>query len=200
MRTSLLPPKLYYLIILLMGVWMIGLTSASLGSFQQNDCVPIVTNLNASTVNISILTNPSPNPSIVLQNVEMTKNGNSFNYTFCDTSKRGIYTYGYTDQDGNNYSNSFSIGDPGWVLLVLGVVMILTFALGFFSHNVWFVYVSGILAFVFGVYDISNGFAYMNDVFTQSVGFVAVGFGIIFFTMAAYEQLSLGDDNWESED
>lgn len=198
---SLIKPSYYYLgLFVLFSILLMGLSSASLGSFQQNDCVPIVTNLNASAVNLSILTNPSPNPSIVLQNVEMTKNGNSFNYTFCDTSKRGVYTYGYTDQDGNNYSNNFTIGDPGWVLLVLGVVMALTFCLGFFNHNVWFIYTSGILAFVFGVYDIANGFAYMNDVFTQSIGIVAIGFGIIFFTMAAYEQLSLGDDSWENED
>jgi len=94
-------------------VLLIGIGSSSLGTYKQNECVNIVTVLNASNVNISVLTNPTPNSQIVIQNVQMTSLGNSFNYTFCNTTKIGDYTYGYCDDKGNCYSNDFMITPSG---------------------------------------------------------------------------------------
>ena len=191
----------YFLIAMLFVIFLSGITSASLGRFNQDDCVPIVTNLNATTVNLSILTSPSPNPHIILTNVVMSKSGDSFNYTFCNTTIRGIYTYGYCDNNGNCYSNSFEVGDPGiTVLLIIGLVMMIVFIFGWFQHNVWFVYLSGILGMVLGVYILINGFASINDVYTQAIGYSAIGFSIVFFVIGAYEQISSGSSGVSDED
>lgn len=121
--------------------------SADLGSFKQNDCINIITVLNSSFVNISVLTSPTPNSTILLQNVQMTKLGSSFNYTFCNTSKLGTYTYGYIDDVGYPYSNSFSITSTGYKadtsqsivmligLIIMFVISILLFLFGVNNQN-----------------------------------------------------------------
>jgi len=91
----------------------LSLCSASLGTFKQDDCVPIVTVLNTSAVTISTLLSPTPNSTILLTSVVMTKSGNAFNYTFCNTNKLGTYSYGYIDNEGNVYSNSFEVTGNG---------------------------------------------------------------------------------------
>lgn len=121
------------LITLIFGILLLSFSSAYLGSYKQGECIPIVTNLNASAVNITVLTSPTPNAQILLSNVEMTKSGSAFNYSFCNTVKLGTYTYGYCDSSGNCYSNDFEItisGKPapdGTVLTVFGILFLLLF-------------------------------------------------------------------------
>ena len=128
------------LTIILGSLLYVGIASASLGTFKQNDCVNIVTNLNTSYVNISVLSDPSPNSTVIITNQAMTKIGEtSFNYTFCNTSKMGTYTYGYCNADGDCYSNDFIINGSGQIvtseqitLLLTGIVILLVFATFFF--------------------------------------------------------------------
>jgi len=88
-------------------------SSAFLGTFKKGECVQLVTVLNSSYANISGITTPTPNPEILYQNAEMDNVANFFNYTFCNTTKLGIYTYGYIDDIGNVYSNDFEITPNG---------------------------------------------------------------------------------------
>jgi len=94
-------------------VLLIGIGSSSLGTYKSGECVQIVNNLNATAVNISGITSPSPNSSILITNQAMTKDGSFFNYTFCDTSKLGIYTYGFCDSNGYCFNNDFEITATG---------------------------------------------------------------------------------------
>lgn len=100
-------------LIFVLGLFLISIVGANLGTFKQKECVQIVTNLNTSSVNISGITSPSPIQEILITNQEMTKDGTFFNYTFCNTSKTGVYTYGYCDFSGNCYSNDFIISFSG---------------------------------------------------------------------------------------
>ena len=138
---SLLKPSVYYAIVSVIGfVMLMSLSNANLGNFMVNDCVNIVTVLNTSSVNISILNSPSPNSQILLTNVEMTKNGNAFNYSFCNTSKVGTYTYGYIDNDGNPYSNSFEITNNGFTSTTSNGLIYLVFllaAIGLFGITLY---------------------------------------------------------------
>ena len=124
----------------IMIFYTIPFVSASLGTFKQGECVPIITVLNVSGVNISILTSPSPSAEVLLTNQIMTKIGNSFNYTFCNTSKFGTYTYGYCDSVGTCYSNDFTIGDSfdGLILIaqvgMIGLFLAIAFS---FSKEKW---------------------------------------------------------------
>jgi len=122
----------------------LAFASANLGTFQQSSCVNIVTNLNVSSVTLDGVTGPTSIVYII--NTPMQKQGNYFNYSFCNTSNIGTYTYGYTDSATNSYSNSFDItgtGDgsdtnQGYMILALIGVMAIFTAIGFsFSKDKW---------------------------------------------------------------
>ena len=134
------------ILIIMLSMLIIPLVSAKLGTFKQNECVQIVTNLNVTSVNISVLTAPSPLPSILLSNVQMTNlGGGAFNYSFCNTTRFGFYTYGYCDNTGNCYSNGFNINGSGQevtqsqiTLIIIGLVVLLIVSAFFFILSILF--------------------------------------------------------------
>jgi hypothetical protein len=150
MKNKIYEIKKLYVISLSMIILLLSMSllQANLGTYKQNDCIPIITNLNTSAVNISVLASPSPNSTILLSNVAMTKIGNSFNYTFCNTSKLGAYTYGYCDFEGNCYSNDFLVTSTGYspsisqsvtmfiIIAILMIVIVLFFIFGITSNYI----------------------------------------------------------------
>jgi hypothetical protein len=130
MQTS---TKIIALIVLLTAI--MPLVSANLGTFKTGECVDIKTILNASWVNISTIS--YPNSSLIISNVDMSKNGQTFNYTFCDTSTLGTYTYDYFDSNDNVYVNDFLINTAGVdgnstpVLIAMGIALIVLIGLAF---------------------------------------------------------------------
>lgn len=132
--------------------------NAQLGTFRAGDCINVVTNLNATAVNISGITSPSPNQSILITNAVMTKSGNLFNYTFCNTSQVGIYTYGYCDNAGNCYSNNFEVTKTGSAFGISDAVIygiILAMALIFFVISVRQLFLSDSLGLITGFISLS---------------------------------------------
>lgn len=124
---------------------MISLVSADLGTFQQNDCVPIVTALNATTITLTNINSPAPNSTVLLTNQAMTKSGNFFNYSFCNTSLLGTYSYAYCDQDSNCYANTFDVNGSGQIvtqhqitLIIIGLVIFIILAIFFFVLAILF--------------------------------------------------------------
>lgn len=81
---------------------------ARLGEFPTGECVDIKTIANVSEVNISSISYPNSSSTNV-SNVVMSKNSSTFNYTFCDTSTRGVYTYDYFYDTGESFVNDFKI-------------------------------------------------------------------------------------------
>ena len=120
--------KIY--ILLFLGLFLINLSSATLGTFGVDECVHIKTVLNTSAVNISSIS--FPNSSVATTNQGMTKTDKTFNYTFCETNTIGTYNYDYYDNEGNVYVNDFIITKTGntlnisesiiYVLLTLAVL------------------------------------------------------------------------------
>lgn len=104
------------LVSLLLVISLISLTSADLGTFKQNECVALVVPLNASSVTLTNVNSPSPNSTVLLTNKAMTANGNFFNYTFCNTTTLGVYTYGYCSNTGLCFGNDFTISGSGQVV------------------------------------------------------------------------------------
>lgn len=167
--------------ILAIFITALPLCSASLGTFKQGDCVPIVTSLNATAVNISVLTGPAPNATILLSNVIMTKSGFAFNYTFCDTSKLGTYTYAYCDSDGNcGYSNDFEITGNGKKNASGGVIVLFV---------VIFLFLVGITAWL-SIYTFGHLMTLDFDLLD-----LAFDWGLYFVIIALYilEQFYLGN-------
>lgn len=103
------------IVILLLAIGMLFNVSASLGTFKQNDCVNIRVLNNCSTTNLIEINNL--NNTYVI-NSAMTKiGGQTFNYTFCNTSSIGLYSYSWNpsciDCSVNDCGNSFEITQNG---------------------------------------------------------------------------------------
>jgi len=157
-----------------------------LGKFNQNECVNIVTVSNFTQVNISIITSPSPNSQILIQNKEMTRVGNSFNYTFCNTTKMGEYTYGYCEVNGDCYSNTFLIQNSNIIYLLFIYIGALFFLIcTIFVDEELFVYLSGILFLLGGVYTMINGIDILYNTDSRYISYISIGIGML-FTLGAY--------------
>jgi len=150
-------------LVLVLTLLLINLSSASLGSFKQNECVNIRTILNTTEVNISTISSPT---TLYISNEEMTKSGLTFNYTFCNTSDAGKYIYDYFDTEGNVYVNDFIITPSGFEinsgqsiglfgsLILIVLIGLMFFFIGSKSENKilkMFFYVFSIIIFVVSI-------------------------------------------------
>lgn len=119
-------------ILFILTLIILPLAQADLGYFEKGTCVDVKTVLNASTVTLSTLS--YPNTTTAITNAAMTKQGNTFNYTFCNTDTVGKYIYDYYDQSGNSYVNTFEITyngeklDPADAMVYIALIV----AIGFF--------------------------------------------------------------------
>ena len=104
----------YLISLLMLGLLMMTMVSADLGTFKQNDCVDLKGSSDTTAMNISSIS--LPNSTVFATEQEMTKLGRTFNYTFCETELLGIYAYDYYDSDGNTWVNSFEITPTGSIM------------------------------------------------------------------------------------
>lgn len=124
---------------LAIALFLVSCVSADLGTFPKGSCVDIKAPLNTTSVNITI---SYPNSTTIVNNLAMTKVGNMFNYTFCNTSTFGQYTYGFIEADGTPHSNSFTINGSGQnvssqqvTLILIGFGMLLVVIVFFFVFS-----------------------------------------------------------------
>lgn len=87
---------------LLITLTIVNAEQQTLGSFKKDSCIDLIqicSNCTYNNVTVVIY----PNSSILNIDSEMTKNGITYNLTFCDTSKYGDYlVYGVGDLNGIN--------------------------------------------------------------------------------------------------
>lgn len=121
------------------------LDDARIGPVERNTCVDLwQTCPDCSYVNISQVL--YPNTSIAVSNVEMTKAGTNYNYTFCLTSADGDYvykTYGNSSENGICTQNvNFKVTPNGeepttataFLYIALFAVLIFFLILIFYAH------------------------------------------------------------------
>lgn len=121
---------------------ILPMVSAELGTFKQNKCVELKTILNGTSwVNLSTVS--YPNSTIIFINEEMTQNGPSYNYTFCNTDSIGVYVYDYYDDLGNIYSNDFIIAYLGQRLTTSNsIIYLIMFLVIFFVFGMVMFFIS----------------------------------------------------------
>lgn len=136
-----------YLFIAFALFLILPIISGNLGYFKQNECVNIIVPLNSSGITLTNIITPSPNSSVIVSNKPMTMDGNLFNYTFCNTSILGTYTYGYCANNGDCYGNEFIINGSGQevtqsqiTLIIMGLVVMLIVVAFFFILSMLFKY------------------------------------------------------------
>ncbi len=172
------------LLTLILGIFLITLISANLGTFQQNKCVDVKGNLDAATVNVSIY---FPNSTIAYEDVGMNNiRGNIWNYTFCNTFTAGEYTYDYCDENGNNCKENTFLMTPsgqsenvGFFIILIVIVYLIGF-FGFFGKSRWVSALGGLGMLALGVYFIGEGIVIYRDWFTNLISYLTIGLGAIF--------------------
>lgn len=107
------------ILLIVVGIFLINLVSAeqqSLGVFKQGECIQLKQTCdNCTYVNLTAVSNPNSLLVINDEN-EMTKVGNIYNYTFCNTTLLGEYIYTTCgDLDGTNFCGNvnFEITSSG---------------------------------------------------------------------------------------
>jgi hypothetical protein len=129
-------------------LFIIPFISANLGTFKQNDCVNIRVLSNCSSVDL-VEIDDGTNTYIINSAME-NLGGQTFNYSFCNTSKLGTYAYSWdedcVDCSGGLCGNSFEVSSTGEIYdqsnlsiiiaqaIVLGLFLVLGFS---FSKEKW---------------------------------------------------------------
>lgn len=187
-------------IYLVMVVFFMSIANANLGTFKQNDAVSIRVLANCSSVNLTEVNDGTT--TYVINSVMTNLGGQTFNYTFSNTSKIGTYTYSWNnpcvDCASSDCGNSFEITSTGdtsvdsqtGVIIAQGIFIALLVGLGFsFSKEKWklrgFFFT---LALMVGVIMIGSirvvaGLSGTLDTLTNSafiVGIIAVAFMVVY--------------------
>ena len=125
------------LLTLILGIFFLSFASAqiqSLGVFKVGDDINLIQTCDNCTFN-NITSVLYPNSSVAISNVQMTKDGTFYNYTFSDTNTIGTYIVnGFGDLDGidtvwnyifeitpngQNFTTGKSISYIGFIVILL---------------------------------------------------------------------------------
>lgn len=139
-------------ITLLLGIMLIGLCSAQIDSLTQiqGECITLRQEASNSTyTNLTSIT--YPNTTTIYLETNMTKNGQTYTYDFCNTQDLGEYSYCTdTDEDGTSTKvcTSFDItpsgreaiteGESGSLIIsivIMLIIMAFFFIMGFKVEN-----------------------------------------------------------------
>jgi len=121
--------------ILFLAIIFISFASANLGAVAQDQCMNIRVLANCTAVNLTEVNNKDTD--FVINGEMSNTGGQTFNYTFCNTSTLGTYTYSWdnecVDCSVSSCGNSFEVTHDGNILnveraiLYLGLITILIF-------------------------------------------------------------------------
>jgi len=204
---------LVFLLLICTNLLLINVDASTLGTFQQDTCVELIQVCdNCTYINITSIRNP--NSSIVYSNVEMTKSGEEYNYTFCNTSSLGTYTYttcGDLDNKVVCESVDFEITPTGYKLstsqgimsfLTIGILIIISLVFliltASFQHGGTKVFFLG-LCLVTIVFTVGYNLRVMQDTVGEFISFtslfssfytlltillIGAGFGLMLYLVA----------------
>lgn len=195
--------KMKWVNFLILGIFILvfaPFVNATLPDVKAGECITIKTILNTSSVNISTIS--YPNQTIAISNKLMLKTAQTFTYEFCDTNELGNYVYDYFDDEGKVYVNDFNVTSTGTDGSNLYIILLTCLAIIFFLASLivpeeFFVYISGTLFLVGGIYLMINGLNVINNTNTRYLAYVYIGIGLL-FTIGAYIY-NLYSENSEEE-
>lgn len=158
------------------------------GPFQQNKNA-ILTQVcdNCTYVNITTVQLPR-NGGIVTINSAMTKTGQTYNYTFTQTSSLGDYIYttcGNPDGVLTCQSVDFLVTPSGsqnilglFILVIVGIYSIAF--IGFFGRNIWVSIFGGMAMIILGLFTLNNGIDIFRNTITEVFSWTTIGLGAFF--------------------
>jgi len=144
------------------------------------------------------LTLRDPNDDYVINFQPMTiKFGGDINYTILTNQITQIGDYPgkiYCRDNGQNKTVNFIIAitptgeDVGYGLfLILAISSMVILFLGVWSQNEYVGFLAGVLFMITGVYSIAYGISNLTDLYTNAIGYVSLGLGLVFMMAAGYK-------------
>jgi hypothetical protein len=119
--------------------------------------------------------------------IELSDNTYSYNWT--NTTIPGkYYFYGICDEDGTQkvWGLSYEVkSSSNYFFILLICLASLFFIATLFVNEEFFVYISGVLYLVAGIYSMINGIDIVNDWYSRAISYVLIGIGFL-FTIGAY--------------
>lgn len=126
---------------------ILPMVSSSLGSFKQGDCISIRVLANCTNVNLTEVT--ILNNTYVINKQMTLLGGQTFNYTFCNTSYLGEYSYSWNnycvDCSNNDCGNTFEVTPTGYTISTSKSIIILI--------GLFILFIIGAGLFFFGIYN-----------------------------------------------
>lgn len=192
-------PMKKIILTMIVGLFLLTLASAgsSLGEVKQFDCIDLYqTCPSCSYVNLTAV--KYPNTTVWVTDLEMTKTGTEYNYTFCGTDTTGEYFYTVKgDKSGTETSEtiSFNVTPLG----KLGVtIFLVVLAFGFIGLGMGLKipplgFIGSILLILAGMYVMIYGLSDVTNLYTKGAAIALLGLGFILMIAASYEWLSFGD-------
>ena len=194
------------LIVFVLGLFLIGLASASLlGTYKQWECVTLIQTCDDCSYN-NITNVLYPNSSVAVANISMTMEDTFYNYEFCQTSANGVYLVnGFGDEGGvkTTWYYDFEInpsGDLGksflqnpvlLILIGLGLIFII---LGVSIKLPAVGFLGSIILVLGGMYSLIYGFGDVSNIYTTGTGVAIIGLGVIFMMSSGYDWISQGNN------
>lgn len=183
-----------YLIIGIMFLLSLNLISAYDSHKLNNDYTLIVSSKNASSCNLTYIQIAN---NVTTTNLEMTKTIQDF-YILIDKtnfSSLNDVCLGVTCFDGVNYEQGnkcLSISTTGSdkinnIPLFLGLGALIIFVIAFIFKNEYIGLIAGILFIVTGMYFLIYGLSIFQNLYTQALGYTALGLGLIISFASVYE-------------
>lgn len=168
------------------GNILVGCQDKSVGSVCS-------TNTNAT------LTVWYPNGTVKLNSVLMTQAPDQSYFSYAVggnfTNSLGDFQGTATVKDGSRSTQvdvPITITPTGDIrgaslMLILGLSALIFLLLGMIMQNQFIGFISGCIFLVLGVYALINGINNTMDIYTQTIGYVSVGFGLFITFASAYQ-------------
>jgi hypothetical protein len=139
-----------------------------------------------------------PNNVIIVDNQPMTYNPSFFNYTLPGNNwSTGAYkcdmvcTYNSLSGSQRFYLNIGSGGNLT-IFIILAIASFLVLIAGIYLQNEYIGFISSVLWIATGLYVLIFGLVDLENLYTQSLGWVSLGLGLVFLLSSAYSAISNG--------
>lgn len=187
------------LTILLVSVIMLTSFSSALGDIgivKQRNCIELYNFCpTCSYINLTLIQYPDGTIDNTL-NEDMTKSGNDYNYTFCDTEILGGYSYttcgdkaGVVACEDITFTSTPSGDSETSVFYFLILILSLgVMALGFFLRDAVIVILSSFGLYFVGLYILFNGIdGFKDPVYTWAIGIIILMIAAYISIRSSYE-------------
>jgi hypothetical protein len=166
---------------------------------KQNNCIDLTQSCSNCTY-MNVTSVKANGQTILLGDYQMDNNGGEYNYTFCNTSTIGDYTWCYEGDVSGGINVpaclGFKVTPTGFIdtlglyiifLVIIGAIV----TLGFGIKEAWFVVMGGMALLMLGIYSINYGIVGFRDMFmTWGIGLFEIAVGA---TLAIGAGIQKGD-------